>query len=87
LEGDQLVARPLPTRGAAQSQNKRTQTSIPQVEFEPTTTLFERADDSSCLRPRSHRHRHVFTIGAKISTPCSLEVLYYKQEDRRFDSR
>jgi hypothetical protein len=37
LDGDQPVARPLPTL------NKRTQTSIPRVVFEPTTPMFERA--------------------------------------------
>jgi hypothetical protein len=35
--GDQLVARPLPT------QNKRTQTSMPRVGFEPTIPVFKRA--------------------------------------------
>jgi hypothetical protein len=34
---DRPVARPLPT------QNKRTQTSMPQVRFEPTTAVFELA--------------------------------------------
>jgi hypothetical protein len=33
---DQPVARPLPTYRTAQTQNKRTQTSIPEVGFEPT---------------------------------------------------
>jgi hypothetical protein len=41
LEGDQTVARPLPAHKTAQTQNKRTQ--IPQVGFEPTILLFERA--------------------------------------------
>jgi hypothetical protein len=35
--GDQPVARPLPT------QNKRTQTSMPQMGFEPTIPVFEKA--------------------------------------------
>jgi hypothetical protein len=43
--GDQPVARPLPT----QTQNKRTQTSMPQVGFEPTTPAFERAKSFHAL--------------------------------------
>jgi hypothetical protein len=34
--GDQPVARPQPTHTTAQTQNKRTQASMLQVEFEPT---------------------------------------------------
>jgi hypothetical protein len=41
--GDQPVARPLPTNRTAKTQNKRTQTSMPQVGFEPTIPVFERA--------------------------------------------
>jgi hypothetical protein len=41
--GDEPVARPLPTQGTTPTQNKRTQTSIPQVGFELTIPLFERA--------------------------------------------
>jgi hypothetical protein len=50
--GDQPVARPLPTHRTTQTQNKRTQTSMPLVKFEPTIPPFELAQDSSCLRPR-----------------------------------
>jgi hypothetical protein len=39
--GDQPVARPLPTYRTTQTQNKRTQTSMPRVGFEPTTPVFE----------------------------------------------
>jgi hypothetical protein len=41
--GDQPVARPLPAHRTAQTQNKRTQTSMPQFVFEPTIPVFERA--------------------------------------------
>jgi hypothetical protein len=41
--GDQPVARPLPTHRTTQTQNKRTQTSMPRVGFEPTIPTFERA--------------------------------------------
>jgi hypothetical protein len=39
--GDQPVARPLSTHRTTQTQNKRTQTSMPRVRFEPTTAVFE----------------------------------------------
>jgi hypothetical protein len=39
--GDQPVARPLPTH-KTQTQNKRTQTFIPRVGFEPSIPVFER---------------------------------------------
>jgi hypothetical protein len=39
---DQPVARPLSTHRTAQTQNKRTQTSKPEVGFEPTIPVFER---------------------------------------------
>jgi hypothetical protein len=41
--GDQPVARPLPAHRATQTQNKRTQTSMLQVELEPKIPVFERA--------------------------------------------
>jgi hypothetical protein len=41
--GDQPIARPLPIQRRTQTQNKRTQTSMPQVGFESTTPVFERA--------------------------------------------
>jgi hypothetical protein len=43
LDGDQPVARPLSAHRTAQIQNKGTQTSMPQVGFEPTFRLFKRA--------------------------------------------
>jgi hypothetical protein len=41
--GYQPSARPLLAHRTAQTQNRRTQTSMPQVGFEPTTPVFERA--------------------------------------------
>jgi hypothetical protein len=41
--GDQSVARPLPAHMTTQTQNNRTKTSMPQVGFEPTIPVFERA--------------------------------------------
>jgi hypothetical protein len=43
LTGDELVARPIPAHKTVQTQNKRTQTSMPQVGFEPTIPMFELA--------------------------------------------
>jgi hypothetical protein len=39
--GDHPVARPLPTHRTTQTRNKGTQTSMPQVGFEPTIPVFE----------------------------------------------
>jgi hypothetical protein len=41
--GDQPVPRPLPIHRTTQTQNKRTQISMPGVGFEPMTPVFERA--------------------------------------------
>jgi hypothetical protein len=41
--GDQPVARPLPAHSTAQTQNKRTQTCMPQEGFERTIPALERA--------------------------------------------
>jgi hypothetical protein len=40
--GDQPVARPLPTHRRKRTQNKRTQTFMFRVGFEPMTPVFER---------------------------------------------
>jgi hypothetical protein len=40
--GDQAAARPLPTHRKTQTQNNRTQTSMPRVGFKPTILVFER---------------------------------------------
>jgi hypothetical protein len=55
--GGQPVARPQHTQRTIQTQNKRTQTSMPLVVFEPTIPVFERAKTGSCLRPRGHCDR------------------------------
>jgi hypothetical protein len=47
--GDQPVAMPLSAHRIAQTQNKRTQTSTPQVGFEPTFPVFERAETIHAL--------------------------------------
>jgi hypothetical protein len=53
--GDQPVSRPLSTHRTTQTQNKRTQTSMPLVGFEPTISVFEWAKTVSCLRAAAHR--------------------------------
>jgi hypothetical protein len=40
--GHEPVTRPLPTHRTTQTQNKRTQTLMPHVVFEPTAPVFER---------------------------------------------
>jgi hypothetical protein len=40
--GDQPVARPIPAHRTIKTQNKRTQTAMPLVGFEPTIPMFER---------------------------------------------
>jgi hypothetical protein len=53
--GDQPVARPLPAHRTAQTQNKRTQTSMPRVGFERTIPVFEWAKTiHACPRPRGY---------------------------------
>jgi hypothetical protein len=47
--GDQPVTRPLPTHKITQTQNKRTQTSMPRVGFEPMIPLFERTETVHAL--------------------------------------
>jgi hypothetical protein len=47
--GDQPVARPLPTRRTAQTQNKCTKASIPQAGFELTIPVFEVAKSVNTL--------------------------------------
>jgi hypothetical protein len=49
--GDQLVARPLPTHSTTQTQNKRRQTSILLVGFEPTIPV-RTSEDSTLLAQR-----------------------------------
>jgi hypothetical protein len=47
--GDQPTSKPLPARRTTQTQNKRTQTPMLQVEFEPTIPVFERGETVHAL--------------------------------------
>jgi hypothetical protein len=63
--GDQPFARPLPIHRTTQTQNKRTQSSMPRVGFEHTTPLFERAktvhplDRAATVINRPHLQLHI----------------------------
>jgi hypothetical protein len=52
-----------------QTQNKRRQTSMPWVGFEPTIPVFEGTNNSSCHRPRGHCDRHSSCYCNKL-LPC-----------------
>jgi hypothetical protein len=52
---DQPVARSLPVQRTAKTQNKRKQTSLPQVGFEPTIPVFERAKTVHALERAAHK--------------------------------
>jgi hypothetical protein len=60
--GDQPVARPIPT----QTQNKRKQTSMPWVGFEPTIPLFEQAKTFHAL------DRAVTVIASHLTNPSQF---------------
>jgi hypothetical protein len=75
--GDQPFARPLPAHRIAQIQNKRTQTSMPQVGFEPTIPVFERAKTVYAL------DRAATVVGKPDLMKPSI---VYEKCDRRFYS-
>jgi hypothetical protein len=52
--GDRPAAKPLPTHRTTQTRNKRTQTSVPRVGYEPHDPSVWGGEGSSCLRPRGH---------------------------------
>jgi hypothetical protein len=56
LTGNKRVARPLPAHRTAQTQNKRTQTSMPRVGLECTIPVFERGKTVHAL-DRTHCKR------------------------------
>jgi hypothetical protein len=63
--GDQPIARPLPIQGTTQTQNKRTQTSMPWVGFELMTPMFERTKTVHALDGAAtliSRHQHLHTL-------------------------
>jgi hypothetical protein len=58
---DQPVASPLPAHRTAQTQNKRAQTSMPQVGFESTIPVLERA-----------KTVHVLDRAAAVIAPANI---------------
>jgi hypothetical protein len=76
--GDQPVARPLPTRRTTQTQNKRTQISMPRVRFDPTTPVFERAKTVHAL------DRAATVIGTCCVNSFALTSLYIYHVDKCF---
>jgi hypothetical protein len=65
--GDQSVSKPLLTHRTTQKRNKRTQTSMPRMGFEPMITEFELAkkvhalDRAGTVFSHSHSHSHTHT--------------------------
>jgi hypothetical protein len=65
---DQPVARPLPTHRTTQTQNKRTQTSMPEVGLEPTIPVFQRPKRVHALDCAAT------VIGPKIPTGFEITI-------------
>jgi hypothetical protein len=62
--GDQPVARPLPTHRTTQTQNKRKETSMPRLGFEPRIPAFEQAH---CGRPWFQIGTYTVSLSSQIS--------------------
>jgi hypothetical protein len=84
--GNKPVARPLPAHRTAQTQNKCTQTSMPQVEFEPMIQEFERAKTYNALDRaasvigiiiNSRRENRLICMSccARRNKMCELEII------------
>jgi hypothetical protein len=69
--GDQVVTRPLPTHGTTQTQNKRTQTSMPSVELEPIISVLERA---KAVRASDRAATVIWHISITILQFCTLSM-------------
>jgi hypothetical protein len=67
--GDQPVARPLPKRRTAQTQNKRAQKRHPCLQWYSNPRCQPSSEDISCLRPRGHCDRRVFIYISKFCLP------------------
>jgi hypothetical protein len=65
---DQLIARPLPT----QTQNKRRQTSMSRVSFEPTISVFEEAKTvhAATVIGQLFITRHNFQDDERVMNSC-----------------
>jgi hypothetical protein len=65
---DQPVARPLPTHKTTQTQNRRTQTSMPWVGIEPTIPVFEQTKTV-------HTLDHPVTVIGRVSVSWLIDFL------------
>jgi hypothetical protein len=73
---DQPVARPLHTHRATQTHNKRTQTLMPRVGFEPTIPVFERANTVHALgRMAGHCDRKTSSHEGKLLRIAVIHVM------------
>jgi hypothetical protein len=63
--GDQPFVRPVPAQRVAQTKNTCTQSSMPQVRFEPTIPAFERA-----------KTVHALDRSVTFLNPCSVCIFY-----------
>jgi hypothetical protein len=80
--GDQPVARPLPAHRTAQTQNKRTQKYMPQVGFEPTIPVFERAKTVHALdRDYCHPCEVHLAQEMHVTVQCYLYELFLTQRN------
>jgi hypothetical protein len=93
-EGDQPLARSLPTHRATQTQNKSSQTTMPWEEFDPTIPMLERAKTvhvldhaATVIGLRNHKRRnfhswHVLVIiSLKEINNDSVYLYEWKEEE------
>jgi hypothetical protein len=83
--GDEPLARPLPTHGTTQTQNKRTQTSTFWVGFESTIPTFEQAKTVSARPPWSSPWKLIIVKVAKSTrTDENLAVVVASRWAKRY---
>jgi hypothetical protein len=81
--GDQPVGRPLRAHRTAQTENKRIQTSMLQVGFEPTIPMFERAKKVHALDTFGHCDRsRSLHLPLFLSLPALPQIRMAKIESR-----
>jgi hypothetical protein len=82
--GDQPVARPLPTHRTTKTQNKRTQTSVPRVGFEPTIPVLERKKTVHAI-VMGLKHIAIPVTGSGGPQGCETSRLPYFLDNRLTD--
>jgi hypothetical protein len=63
---DQPVAKPLPANRTAQTEKKRTETYMPQMGFEPTIPVFERAKPVHALDRAANVIGKIYSLHKEI---------------------